>query len=77
MSHAVGEHLTGGVPIIESATGNYLKANTRMGGVDIGCLIDTGDEVPIITESFCGIVCDLVEQTNSHTTECKHIIEKK
>lgn len=62
----MGEHITGGDPIIVNAIGNYQEANIRVEGVDIGCLIDIGDEVPMFTESFYEIVCDLVEHTNSH-----------
>lgn len=52
VSHAVGEHLTDGGSIIENAVGDCPEVKVRVGGVDVGCLIDTGAEVSTITESF-------------------------
>ena len=51
-SHAVGEHSTYGGSIIENAVGNCPEVKVKLGGVDVGCLIDTGAEVSTITESF-------------------------
>lgn len=52
VSRAVGEHLTDGGSIIENALGDCPEVKVREGGVDVGCLIDTGEEVSTITESF-------------------------
>ena len=51
-SHAVGEKLTDGGLIIVNAVGVCPEVKVRVGGVVVGCLIDTGAEVSIITESF-------------------------
>ena len=51
-SHAVGEYSTYGGSIIENAVGNCPEVKVKLGGVDVGCLIDTGAEVSTITESF-------------------------
>ena len=48
----MGEHLTDGCSIIQNAEGDCLEVKVRVGGVDVGCLIDTGAEVSTITESF-------------------------
>ena len=48
----MGEHLTDGGSIIENAVGDCPEVKVRVGGVDVGCLIDTGAEVSTITESF-------------------------
>ena len=55
------------LPHIEEALDIFKEAkfffcSLDLGLLDIGCLIDIGDEVPIIAESFYGIVYDLVEQ---------------
>ncbi|KAK2552973.1 hypothetical protein P5673_025684 [Acropora cervicornis] len=51
-SHAVGEYSTYGGSIIENAVGNCPEVKIKLGGVDVGCLIDTGAEVSTIPESF-------------------------
>ena len=48
----MGEHLTDGGSIIENAVGDCPELKVKVGGVDVGCLIDTGAEVSTITESF-------------------------
>ena len=48
----MGEHLTDGGSIIENAVGDCPEVKVGVGGVDVGCLIDTGAEVSTITESF-------------------------
>ena len=48
----MGEHLTDGGSIIKNAVGDCPEVKVRVGGVDVGCLIDTGAEVSTITESF-------------------------
>ena len=48
----MGEYSTYGGSIIENAVGNCPEVKIKLGGVDIGCLIDTGAEVSTITESF-------------------------
>ena len=48
----MGEHSTYGGSIIENAVGNCPEEKVKLGGVDAGCLIDTGAEVSTITESF-------------------------
>lgn len=48
----MGEHVTDGGSIIENALGDCPEVKVRVGGVDVGCLIDTGAEVSTITESF-------------------------
>ena len=41
-----------GGSIIENAVGDCPEVKVKVGGVDVGCLIDTGAEVSTITESF-------------------------
>ena len=48
----MGEYSTYGGSIIENAVGNCPEVKIKLGGVDVGCLIDTGAEVSTITESF-------------------------
>lgn len=48
----MGEHLADGGSIIENAVGDCPEVKVRLGGVDVGCLIDTGAEVSTVTESF-------------------------
>ena len=48
----MGEHSTYGGSIIENAVGNCPEVKVKLGGVDVGCLIDTDAEVSTITESF-------------------------
>ena len=48
----MGEHSTYGGPIIENAVGSCPEVKVKLGGVDVGCLIDTGAEVSTMTESF-------------------------
>ena len=48
----MGEPLTDGGSIIENAVGDCPEVKVRVGGVDVGCLIDTGAEVSTVTESF-------------------------
>ena len=48
----MGEYSPYGGSIIENAVGNCPDVKIKLGGVDVGCLIDTGAEVSTITESF-------------------------
>ena len=48
----MGEHLTDGGSIIVNAVGGCPEVKVRVGGVVVGCLIDTGAEVSTITESI-------------------------
>lgn len=52
VSYVVGEYLMDGGLIIENVLGDCLEVKVREGGVDVGCLIDIGEEVLIIMESF-------------------------
>ena len=46
-----------GGSIIENAVGDCPEVKVSVGGVDVGCLIDTGAEVSTITESFYKEFC--------------------
>lgn len=51
-SHVVGEHSTYGDSIIGNAVGHCPEVKVKLGGVDVGYLIDTGSEVSTTTEGF-------------------------
>lgn len=51
-SHVVGEHSTYGDSIIGNAVGHCPEVKVKLGGVDVGYLIDTDSEVSTTTEGF-------------------------
>lgn len=57
----MGEHSTYGDSITENAEGNCPEVKVKLGGVDVGCLINTGAEVSTITQSFHKEFVDFAE----------------